>query len=42
MSKTITIPTGVGNPVSVVVNGRKFSYPAGTTQTVPDEVAADL
>ena len=40
MSKTITIPTGVGNPVSVVVNGRKFSYPAGTTQTVPDEVAA--
>lgn len=40
MSKTITIPADRGNPVFVTVNGRKYSYPAGTEQTVPDEVAA--
>lgn len=42
MSKTITIPADRGNPVFVTVNGRKYSYPAGTQQTVPDEVAALL
>ena len=40
MSKTITIPTGMGNPVVVVLNGKKYSYAAGATETVPDEVAA--
>ena len=42
MSKTITIPSGYGNPVVVVINGVKYIYPAGSTQTVPDEVAALL
>ncbi len=40
MSKSITIPTGYGNPVTVVLNGSKYTYPAGKTVTVPDEVAA--
>ena len=40
MSKSITIPTGYGNPVTVVLNGNKYTYPAGKTVTVPDEVAA--
>ena len=40
MSKTIKIPSGIGNPVDVVLNGIKYSYPAGSMQTVPDEVAA--
>ena len=42
MSKTITIPTGYGNPVVVVINGVKYIYPAGSEQTVPDAVAALL
>lgn len=40
MSKTITIPSGFGNPVVVILNGVKYTYPAGSTQTVPNEVAA--
>ena len=42
MSKTVTIPNDKGNPVIVVINGVKYIYPAGSTQTVPDEVAALL
>ena len=42
MSKQITIPSDRGNPVIVVVNGRKYIYAAGSTETVPDEVAALL
>ena len=42
MSKSITIPSGCGNPVVVVINGVKYIYPAGSEQTVPDEVAALL
>lgn len=40
MSKEITIPTGRGNPVFVVLNGVRYTYTAGETVTVPDEVAA--
>lgn len=42
MSKTITIPNDKGNPVIVIINGVKYIYPAGSSQTVPDEVAALL
>lgn len=42
MSKTIKIPEGFGNPVSIMLNGRKYTYTAGSTETVPDEVAALL
>ena len=38
MSKTVTIPN-CANPFIVWVNGAKYSYPAGTEQEVPDEVA---
>lgn len=40
MSKTITIPSDKGNPVFVVLNGVKYTYTAGDTVSVPDEVAA--
>lgn len=39
MSKSITIPADRGNPVVVTINGKTYSYSAGSTQTVPDEVA---
>ncbi len=42
MSKTVTIPSDKGNPVTVVINRRKYTYKAGTTVSVPDEVAALL
>ena len=38
MSKSVTIPS-YNDPFVVEVNNTKYSYPAGTTQTVPDEVA---
>ena len=40
MSKTIRIPDDRGNPVNVVINGKKYIYTAGDTVSVPDEVAA--
>lgn len=36
--KTVTIPT-CANPFVVIVNGIKYTYPAGATVEVPDEVA---
>lgn len=39
MSKTITIPSDRGSRITVKLNGKVYSYPAGTVQTVPDEVA---
>lgn len=42
MSKTIVIPTDRGSRVKVVINHTLYEYTAGTTQTVPDEVAAML
>lgn len=42
MSKTIVIPTNRGSRVRVVINHTIYEYAAGTTQTVPDEVAALL
>ena len=42
MSKTIVIPTDRGSRVRVVINHKVYEYAAGTTQTVPDEVAALL
>ena len=38
MSKTVTIPNCM-NPFVVMANGVKYTYPAGSTQEVPDEVA---
>lgn len=38
MSKVVTIPKD-RNPFVVIVNGVKYSYPAGVTTEVPDEVA---
>lgn len=40
MSKTIQIPSDKGNPVFVTLNGKKYTYTAGETVSVPDEVAA--
>jgi len=40
MSKTVMIPTIGANPYVVELNGVRYSYPAGTEQTVPDAVAA--
>ena len=37
--RTVKIPECM-NPFYVEVNGHKYSYPAGTTQEVPEEVAA--
>ena len=42
MSTTITIPRDKGNPVVVVLNGKKYTYAAGETVSVPDDVAALL
>lgn len=39
MSKTVLIPTET-DPFVVDINNVKYSYPAGTEQTVPDDVAA--
>jgi hypothetical protein len=39
MSREITIPTCMGNPVVVMINDIKYVYPAGETMEVPDEVA---
>lgn len=36
--KKVTIPT-CSNPFVVNINGKKYTYPAGTEQEVPDEVA---
>lgn len=36
--KKVTIPT-CANPFVVIINGRKYTYPAGETMEVPDEVA---
>lgn len=38
MSKVVTIPKD-RNPFVVIVNGVKYSYPAGVSTEVPDEVA---
>ena len=40
MATTITIPVGRGDPVFVTLNGKKYTYRAGETVSVPDEVAA--
>lgn len=40
MARTITIPSDKGNPVFVTLNGKKYTYTAGETVSVPDEVAA--
>lgn len=37
--KTVTIPT-CANPFVVIVNGIEYTYPAGATVEVPDDVAA--
>lgn len=39
MNKSVKIPTGV-DPWVCRINEKTYSYPAGSTQTVPDEVAA--
>lgn len=39
MAKTITIPTGLGSRIVVVLNGVKYIYTAGETVSVPDEIA---
>lgn len=36
--KTVTTPT-CANPLIIYINGKKFTYPAGATVEVPDEVA---
>lgn len=38
MSKSVKIPAGV-DPWVCRINEKTYSYPAGSTQTVPDEVA---
>lgn len=40
MSKSITIPTNRGSRIVVTINGTTYTYQAGATETVPDEVAA--
>ena len=39
MSKVVTIPECMRPNFVCEINGRQYSYPAGTTQEVPDEVA---
>lgn len=39
MAKTVKIPDNM-RPWEATINGLKYVYPAGTTQEVPDEVAA--
>lgn len=38
--QTVKIPDYVSPTWSCVINGKTYSYPSGTTQSVPDEVAA--
>lgn len=38
--KTVTIPTDRQPTFDVYINSRKYSYPAGATVSVPDNVAA--
>lgn len=38
--KTVKIPVGTSPLWECEINGMRFSYPAGTTQSVPDQVAA--
>lgn len=40
MSKSITIPSGLGSRITVIINGVSYVYKPGDTVTVPDEVAA--
>lgn len=39
--KTITIPMA-DNPIEIIINNQVYSYRAGETVTVPDEVAAAI
>lgn len=39
MDKTITIPTNKKPNYEILVNGKKYSYPAGETVLVPEDVA---
>lgn len=41
MSKIVTIPTW-SNPFTVSINDTDYTYPAGATLSVPDEVAAAI
>lgn len=40
MAKTIKIPNNMKPYYEVEIGNKKYRYPAGTTQSVPDEVAA--
>ncbi len=40
MSKSITIPADRGSRITVRINGVEYTYAAGATVTVPNEVAA--
>lgn len=42
MSKTVTIPTGGGNPFVVILGGVKYVYKPGETVEVPDGVALEI
>jgi hypothetical protein len=42
MSKTVTIPTGGGNPFVVILGGIKYVYKPGETVEVPDGVALEI
>ena len=39
MSRTVMIPESM-NPFRVIINGVEYSYPSGTEQNVPNDVAA--
>ena len=41
MAKTVKIPDRM-NPFRVIINGVEYSYPGGTEQEVPDDVAAAI
>lgn len=40
MSRSVKIPSTPAPTFTCVINGTAYSYASGTTQTVPDEVAA--
>ena len=40
MSRSVKSPTTTAPEWACEINGKVYSYPSGTTQTVPDEVAA--
>lgn len=40
--KTVTIPTIGSDPYKITINGYTYSYKAGSTVSVPDEVAAAI